>query len=672
VSAVTSAPDTRLAELGRRPLDVVGSLIRRSPEAAAGILILLLLGLMALSAPLWTTFDPTSLAFSSMLPPSRLHPLGTTFVGQDIWSQLLYGARSTMVIGLVTGLIATLIGTAVGISAAYFGGRVDEIINGLINIILVLPGFPLLIVAAALLDNAGNGSLIIVISLTGWAWGARVLRAQALTLRRRDFIDAAVSTGEGAGRIIFREMLPNLSGIIAANFFGTALYGVLSESGLKFIGIGDVNQPSWGTMLYWAAGHTALLKGAWWWVVAPGLCIALLGTSFALLNFAIDEISNPKAANAGRLRAARRGRQRLVMAQPISPTPISPTPSNPMPPNPAALLSIRNLTAGYQTPQGPVRAVRDVSLDVMPGEFLGLAGESGCGKSTLAFAATRLLAAPGEVFSGQSVLAGKDLLTLSQAELRQVRWKDYSMVFQASMNVLNPVLKVREQLYDAMQAHGVTDKAVLSARARELFGLVGIREDYLDVYPHQLSGGMKQRVVIAIALALEPKLVVLDEPTTALDVVVQRQILEEIQAVRQRLGIGIVMITHDLSLLVEMSDRIAIMYAGEIVEEAPSGTLQGAPLHPYTRRLMTAFPPLDGPRERRVGIPGRPPSLALDLPGCPFAERCDSVMSVCTVQRPALTELSPGHRVACFLHSPQVRPALQSTPQEAAHALASD
>ncbi|WP_293910641.1 dipeptide/oligopeptide/nickel ABC transporter permease/ATP-binding protein [Deinococcus sp.] len=669
MSAAASAPRPRLAALGRRPLDALGSLMRRSPKAAAGIVILLVLSLMAISAPLWTSYDPTSLAFKSMLTPSRLHPLGTTFVGQDILSQLLYGARFTMLIGLLTGLIATLIGTAVGISAAYFGGRFDEIVNGIINVVLVLPGFPLLIVAAALLENAGDWAIIIVISLTGWAWGARVLRAQAMTLRRRDFIDAAVSTGEGPGRIIFREMLPNLSGIIAANFFGTALYGVLSESGLKFIGVGDVTQPSWGSMLYWAAGHTALLKGAWWWVMAPGLCIALLGTSFALLNFAIDEIANPKAANAGRLRAARRGKGRVLASQSAAQTLTRPN-MKIQPPNPAALLSVRHLTAGYQTPQGPVRAVRNVSLDVMPGEFLGLAGESGCGKSTLAFAATRLLAEPGEVFSGQSVLEGVDLLTLSESELRRRRWKDYSMVFQASMNVLNPVLRVREQLYDAMQAHGVTDKAKLDARARELFGLVGIRESYLDVYPHQLSGGMKQRVVIAIALALEPKLVVLDEPTTALDVVVQRQILEEIQAVRRRLGIGIVMITHDLSLLTEMSDRIAIMYAGEIVEEAPSSVLQSAPLHPYTRRLMTAFPPLGGERTRREGIPGRPPSLALDLTGCPFAERCDSVMPICSLQKPVLSDLSPGHRVACFLHaSPE---QLTLAKPEVNHVLASD
>ena len=289
------------------------------------------------------------------------------------------------------------------------------------------------------------------------------------------------------------------------------------------------------------------------------------------------------------------------------------------------------------------------------GELLGLAGESGCGKSTLAFAATRLLDPPGAVLGGAVHLAGRDLLSLSKEELRKVRWKDYSMVFQASMNVLNPVLKIREQVYDAMQAHGVTDPVRLNARAVELFDLVGIQTAYLDAYPHQLSGGMKRRVVIAIALALEPKLIVMDEPTTALDVVVQRQILQEINAVRRRLGISIVFITHDLSLLVEMSDRVAIMYAGEVVEQAPAHQLYASPAHPYTQQLMKSFPPMTGPRVRRSGIPGKPPSLSAQITGCPFFERCSKRMpGVCDVKPLQTFEVAEDQTAACFLYDPSV------------------
>jgi oligopeptide/dipeptide ABC transporter ATP-binding protein len=621
--------------------------VLRQPRAAAGATILLVLLLMGVLAPLLTRFSPTALDFAPWIKPGvDGHPLGTTALGQDIWAQLLYGARLTLIVGFSAGIITTAIAVSLGLAAAYFGGRVDEAINTLINVFLVLPGLPLIIVASAFLRGGGVLPIILVISFTGWAWGARVLRSQALALRGRDFVQAAVAGGESSGRIIFSEMLPNLAGLIAANFFGAALYAVLSEAGLSFIGVGDVGQVTWGTMLYWAQSKSALLQGAWWWVAAPGLGIAVLGTAFALLNFAIDEISNPRINRA--IKATKVLRRRAGRA---------------VVPATGAAIAIQHLDAGYDTPTGAVRAVRDVSLTVAPGEFLGLAGESGCGKSTLAFAATRLLEPPGAVFDGEVDLNGHDLLSLTPEELRRVRWKDYSMVFQASMNILNPVIKVREQVYDAMQAHGIHDRARLEARARELFALVGIREDYLNAYPHQLSGGMKQRVVIAIALALEPKIVVMDEPTTALDVVVQRQLLQEIDAVRRRLGLSFIFITHDLSLLVELSDRVAIMYAGEIVEEAPARELYTDPKHPYTRRLMNAFPPIEGPKERRDGIPGRPPSLAAPIPGCPFFERCPSRMpGLCDVRKPANYEVAPSHRVACFLYDPSVPPQLKEAP----------
>ena len=241
-------------------------------------------------------------------------------------------------------------------------------------------------------------------------------------------------------------------------------------------------------------------------------------------------------------------------------------------------------------------------------------------------------------------------------ELRKVRWKDFSLVFQASMNVLNPVLTVRDQIFDALQAHGMNNKAELEKRALELFGIINIQPQFLDSYPHQLSGGMRQRVVIAIALALQPKVIVMDEPTTALDVVVQRSLLQEIADLRKKMDISIIFITHDLSLLVEMSDRIVIMYAGNIVEEAKASEIYSKPRHPYTKLLMSTFPPISGPKERRHGIPGRPPVLTASSKGCPFADRCPSVIpGVCTEVNPLLLEVERGHRVACHLEVPEMR-----------------
>lgn len=621
----------------------------KQPRTAAGAGILLVLLLLGLLAPLLTPYDPGSLKFAAYLPPSAAHPLGTTALGQDILAQLLYGARLSLLVGAVAGLMTTLLGVIFGLTAAYLGGWADEVINTFINVFLVLPGLPLVIIASAFLRGSGVWPVILVISLTGWAYGARVLRSQALALRERDFVQAAIASGESPFRVIFMEILPNMAGLIAANFFGAALYAVLSEAGLSFIGVGDVSLVTWGTMLYWAQAKSALLQGAWLWVAAPGLCIALLGTSFALLNFAIDQFSNPRLNRAGFRMPVRRKAA-----------------SGPAP-DPASVLAVRDLEVGYLTQGKPVRAVRGVSLDVRPGEFLGLAGESGCGKSTLAFAATRLLEPPGAVLGGSVHLAGRDLLGLSEEELRRVRWKEFSVVFQASLNVLNPVLKIREQVYDAMQAHGVTDQAKLERRAKELFGLVGIRPEYLDAYPHQMSGGMRQRVVIAIALALEPKLIVMDEPTTALDVVVQRQILQEINEVRRRLGISIVFITHDLSLLVEMSDRVAIMYAGELVEQAPAKELYAHPAHPYTQQLMNAFPPMTGARERRGGIPGRPPALSEEIAGCPFFARCPRrMLGVCDTQALQTFAVGQDHTAVCLLHDPEVAPALKEMPRDPA------
>lgn len=621
----------------------------RDRRAVVGALILIVLALMALLAPFLARYSPSALSNDTWLRPNADHWLGTTALGQDVFSQLVYGARLSLLVGLVTGLIATAISVVVGLASAFFGGLVDEVLGGISNIFLVLPGLPLVIVAAAYLQVSGVVPVIAVISFTGWAWGARVLRSQALSLRNRDFVQAAIASGEGPMRVIFAEILPNMVGLIAANFFGAALYAVLAEAGLEFLGVGDVSQVTWGTMLYWAQSSQALLQGAWAWIAAPGLCIAALGTAFALLNFAVDEVANP------RLRSER------VAAESKS-RPLAPAGTPPAAGPDAPLLHLRHLEAGYLTEGGTVRAVKDVNLTIRRGEFLGIAGESGCGKSTLAFAVARLLRPPGQVLGGEVWLEGNELVRLPVEQMRQTRWRDFSMVFQASMNALNPVMRVRDQIADTMQAHGINDKKVIDARARELFALVGIRPEYLSAYPHQLSGGMKQRVVIAIALALEPKLVIMDEPTTALDVVVQRSILQEIDAVRRRLNLSIIFITHDLSLLVEMSDRVAIMYAGEIVEQAPSRELYANPLHPYTRRLMNAFPPLEGERSRREGIAGRPPDLGAPIKGCPFAPRCDrAVNGLCEVVAPNQFEVAPDHLVSCHLYDPSLVKAKEET-----------
>jgi peptide/nickel transport system ATP-binding protein len=316
------------------------------------------------------------------------------------------------------------------------------------------------------------------------------------------------------------------------------------------------------------------------------------------------------------------------------------------------LLELRGLSVAY----GELRAVDGVDLTLGAGEILGVAGESGCGKSTLANAVMQLLRPPAKVVGGSILFRGEDLTGRSKEQLRRYRWRNVSMVFQSAMNALNPVMRVGDQFVDMMQAHERVSKRDALARAAELLDVVGIDSRRIRAYPHELSGGMRQRVIIAMALALRPELVILDEPTTALDVVVQREILQQIRDLQRELGFAVLFITHDLSLLFEVAHRIAIMYAGEIVEEAPARLLHRDAQHPYTLGLMRSFPPLTGPIERMTGIPGAPPDLAAPPAGCRFHPRCPhcgpgdaALYELQTAARPLLRAVDTGHRVACHL-----------------------
>lgn len=537
-------------------------------RARVGVTLLAGFAVMALVGPL-VVGDRLRLLDLPLQPPSWRHLLGTTGQGQDVLWQTIVGARATLGIGLVVGVLVTLLGVVVGVGAGYAGGRIDDAASVVTNVFLVIPGLPLAIVVAAYLPP-GPWRLALVLTIAGWAWCARVFRAETLSLRNKDFVAAARLAGERHVRIIAVEILPNMASLVAASFIGTTVYAIGAEVGLEFLGLGDLGAVTWGTNLYWASNDSALLTGAWWTFVTTGACVALVGFALTLVSFALDELGNPRLRRrAGRRRVAPVGWRAKLMSQ--------------------SLVSVSDLYVRHPGSDAP--AVDHVSFDIADGEIFGLAGESGSGKSTIGHALLRLLPEDTDV-RGELRVAGADVRRLDGEALRRWRWRDAAIVFQSAMSALNPVLTIGAQFADTLAAHGITGRGEVRRRARELLARVGVAPEAVDAFPHQLSGGMRQRVAIALALALEPRLLVLDEPTTALDVVVQRQILEELLALQRARGFAILFITHDLPLLESVATRIGILRDGRLVEVAPTERLRRAPRHPYTRTLVESFPPL--------------------------------------------------------------------------------
>ena len=321
------------------------------------------------------------------------------------------------------------------------------------------------------------------------------------------------------------------------------------------------------------------------------------------------------------------------------------------------LLEVSDLAVDYLTNAADVRAVDGVSLTVDPGEFLGIVGESGCGKSTLLFAIAQLLSPPGEVAGGTVIFRGQDMVRLTDGELCSMRWRDYSVVMQSAMNALNPMKTVGAQFKDALQAHSSLSAGEVRDRSGEVLNLVGIDTVHLGSYPHQLSGGMRQRAMIAMALLFEPQLVIMDEPTSALDVVAQQSLMRKVKDLQRRLDFAVIFVTHDMSVVSRYSDRVLVMYAGKVAESARTDVIFDQPLHPYTRGLMSAFPSVRGPRRDLVGIPGNPPDLARPPSGCRFHPRCPAVMPACLTREPQLYPVGDSE-VRCLLYTEQAKEAV--------------
>jgi peptide/nickel transport system permease protein len=522
--------------------------------------------------------------------------------------------------------MALVVSVPIGLFSGYRGGKVDNVIMRIMD---ALSSVPALVLALAIVGVLGPGltntSIAIAIAVTpGFV---RFVRGQTLAVRQETFVEASHSLGTRERTILRKRILPSVASPLIVTVALASGAVLIAESGLSLLGLGS--QPpesSWGSMLQ--RGYQVILTHPWQ-VIVPGTALALTVLAFNLLGDGLRDalgLGVPKATGL-------RGRLGLttVTAAPQS-TP-APTPTGDDGASP--LLTVSGLTVEFVTEAGPVTVVEDVGFSVAPGEVLGIVGESGSGKSVTSLSIMRLIPSPpGRIVRGSVVFDGRDLLTLPFAEMRKVRGNDISMVFQDPMTSLNPAYTVGNLLGEAVRLHQDVNRAGARARALELLELVGIPDPKrrLDDYPHQLSGGMRQRVLIAMALSSRPRLLIADEPTTALDVTVQAQILDLLRSLQAEFGMAIIFVTHDLGVVADLCDRVLVMYAGQVVEQATVTDLFDRPRHPYTQGLLRAMPQVAGRSERLVSIRGTvPPPTALPA-GCRFHPRCDHATDACRAE----------------------------------------
>jgi len=642
MTAVLEATATPPAETTR---GAFRSFLRhRMGMVGAGMLLIALI--VAVFAPILAPYDPYASVRVTIediyRAPSAQHLLGTDDGGKDVFSSLIYGARVSLIVGFAAAAIALVIGGLVGIVAGYRGGWLGSLLMRITDFFLVIPDLALQIVLVAIIGPS-LGTIIFVIGILGWTTTARLVRSQTLTVRERKYVMRARAIGAGDGHILRRHILPAVLPLMLANMVLVISLAILAESTLAFLGLGDPTVISWGQMLNYAFGRGAVSAGAWWALLPPGFAIVWVVLGTTLLGTALEDALNPRL---------KRHHLETPGADVARDRALAPLPAT-APGDASPILSVRDLSIEFDAPGGPLRAVDGVSFDLRRGETLGLVGESGCGKTTTVLGILRLLPPGGRVVSGQVWFDGEDLLGLDGRALRTFRWTRLSLVFQGAMNAMNPVRTIGDQIAEAIRLHTPgTSKEEAAARVGELLERVGIGQQRAGDYPHTYSGGMRQRAMIALALACDPDVIVADEPTTALDVMIQAQILELLSGIARDLGMGIILVTHDLGVVAQTCDRVVVMYGGSVAEENDAASVFASPQHPYTQQLLQSFPDLAHPDRALRGIPGTPPRLD-DMPrGCRFAPRCPHAFERCQVERPPDYPTPAGGRAACFLLDP--------------------
>ncbi len=592
-------------------------LLFRNRLAAMGAIVLAIILILVLAIPILPLQDPDVIKTSDrfLKPFSDGHLLGTDHLGRDLLARLLHGTRLSLAVGIFAALIAATIGSAVGIVAGYFGGRIDNVIMRGIDMLMA---FPYILLALAIVAALGPGLMnaLIAVAAVNIPFFARNIRGITVGLAGREFIDAARLSGMGHGRIILTELLPNVLSTIVIAMSTTVGWMILETAGLSFLGLGSQPpQADLGSML--GEARSALITNPHTSII-PGIMIFLIVMSINLLGDGVRDALDPRLRSG----ALSRPRAKTIVDRKGE------VPAD----DGKGLLNLQSLDTQFHVSNRVYRAVNDVSLFVNRGECLGIIGESGSGKSVTALSVMGLVASPPGVVTGGAVrYEGEDLLAAPYESLREKRGNKVAYIFQDPLSTLHPLYRVGDQLMEAIQVHHKVTDAEAKQRAIELLMSVRIpnAESRIRNYPHEMSGGMRQRVGIAMALANDPDVIIADEPTTALDVTVQAQILALLDDLRRERGLAIVFITHDFGVVAQLCDRVAVMYGGRIVEEGTTTDILDHPAHPYTKRLMDCVPELGGGKRALAAIPGLPPMVSDLPPGCAFAPRCDKATEAC-------------------------------------------
>ena len=628
--------------------------LRKNPLAMLAIGILVALIIVIIFAPLVIPYGYADIMKGS----ANLHPFeysaselkqiakgesvfphicGTDSLGRDYFIRVIYGARVSLVVGIFASILVLMIGMLYGSISGYLGGRVDLVMMRIVDIIYSLPDMLLIILLAVVL-NETLGSIIkgtifaklgtnmialfIVFGLLYWVGMARLIRGQILTIKQNEYVLAAKCIGTSTSRTILKHILPNCLSVIIITTALQIPSAIFTESYLSFVGLGvSAPMPSLGSLANEARSGMMTYPER---LLFPAFAICLIVLALNLLGDGLRDAFDPKLS-----------RYEVKKMEDYK-----------------YILELQDLHTTFTTDNGDVSAVNGVNFTLEPGKTLGIVGESGSGKSVTAYSIMQILADNGSISGGKVLYKGENIVDWDAKQMAGFRGRCVSIIFQDPMTSLNPVFSIGYQLKEAILLHTNKTKEQANERAKELLSLVGINEPEkrLKQYPHELSGGMRQRVMIAMALACEPDILIADEPTTALDVTIQAQILELMQDLQKKLGMAIIMVTHDLGVIASMCDEIIVMYGGRVCERGTADDIFYSPSHEYTKGLLRSIPTKSNSKERLVPIGGTPINL-LNMPeGCAFCPRCDEAMKICLKEKPEEIRVGETHMASCWMN----------------------